>query len=258
MWVILLITLIIFVVYYHNYTENFTSEKMIKYFNSRHYSHDNIYNTSKLCSSNYNVKNVKELAKIWKYAGGSFNDCPSAIIIGSKNLNKDNLGGIWEQGFYNISPKKYGYCFDYGTNKENNCCSAKTVKNSLHKPSKYFGKAYTCYKAPKKIPKGFIGEGNNNFIGKFCHVGGENFYKEKQTDINIGAKYQWGGGQCSEGCNYSNNSFCKNNTCNDKYPFPYYYYDKFLKSLGITEKDKRKMKSKATDISKNICKKVYN
>ena len=135
---------------------------------------------------------------------------------------------------------------------------AKIVENALHKPSKKFGLAYTCYNAPKKIPKDFIGENNNNFIGKFCHVGGENFYKEKQSDIELGGKFQWGGGQCSEGCNYNNNSICKNNICNDEYPFPYYYYNKFLKSLGIIEKNKQKMESKALKISKDICKGVYN
>lgn len=241
--------------------ENYESKKDDSFLYLRHYSNKNLRSINKkadFCSSKKNIKNVKDIAHVWKSSGGKLQDCPSAIIVGSDNIKNIGIGGIWKQGFYNISPKKYGYCFDKGTNIENPCCSAKNVVNALNKPSNKFGVAYTCYNAPKKIPKGFIGENNNNFIGKFCHVGGENFYKEKQSDIEIGGKFQWGGGQCSEGCNYNNNSICKNNTCNNKYPFPYYYYDKFLKSLGITEKNKKQMESKALGISKYICKQVYS
>lgn len=260
----IIITIIILILCLSSYRikESYISEKDEAFLYLRHHSNNgnlkDMNIKSDFCSSKHIIKNVEDLAHIWKKSGASLKDCSPAIIIGSDNIKNIGIGGIWKQGFYNISPKKYGYCFDKGTNIENPCCSAKNVVNALNKPSNKFGVAYTCYNAPKKIPKGFIGENNNNFIGKFCHVGGENFYKEIQSDIELGGKFQWGGGQCSEGCNYNNNSICKNNTCNDKYPFPYYYYDKFLKSLGITEKNKKKMESKALKISQDICKGVYN
>ena len=262
LFIIITIVILILCLSPYRIEENYISGSYKNFLYLRYYSKNgklkSTNRNSKFCSSESSIKNVKDLATVWKNSGGILEDCSSAIIIGSDNLKNNDIGGIWKQGFYNISPKKYGYCFDKGIKKENPCCSAKTVQHSLNKPSKKFGLAYTCYNAPKKIPKGFIGENNNNFIGKFCHVGGENFYKEKQTDIELGGKFQWGGGQCSEGCNYNNNSICKHNICKDEYAFPYYYYNKFLKSLGIKEKNKHKMESKALEISKNICKKVYN
>ena len=96
---------------------------------------------------------------------------------------------------------------------------------------------------------------NSNFIGKFCHLGGENYYKEKQGDIKYGENFQWSGGQCYKGCQYTNNN-C-NEKCDHKYPFPYYYYNKFLDIFDIDEKNEKNMEKKSFEIASKICKKKY-
>ena len=246
---------------YHTRIKIIENEKgKKKYFHNNRIDQKN----KKMCKNNKTF-NLEDIANFWFESGGKKKDCPSALIIASNNYNNKkklfddeeiDIGGLWNQGFYNISPRNFGFCVDYN-NKRDYCCDAKMVQKSLYKPLKEYGNSYTCHNAPKKIPKGFVGEGNNNFIGKFCHVGGENFYKDKQYNINYGGKFQWSGGNCYKGCEYSNNSIC-NKICKDKYPFPYYYYNKFLDIFNIKETDKNKMESKALKISKDICNKVYN
>ena len=207
------------------------------------------YNENNCDKYDKNEFTINEIAKAWKKGGGELEDCPYALITSSDSFNKDKnkyvinnigIGGIWKQGFYNISPKKYGYCFNKSRNGENPCCNVKEIKRTLKKPKKDLGYSYTCFNAPKKIPKGIVGEGNENYIGKFCHIGGENYYKEKQMDIKYDSIYQFSGGSCYKNC--TSNKNCQ--SCKDKYEFPYYYYNKYLENKGYKNINKKNMKDK--------------
>jgi len=224
------------------------------------------FNESICKKNNLTLKNI---AEIWKMGGGKKEDCPAALIIasGESKLTKDkkkidvqktNIGSLWQLPFYNISPNNYNDCHP----DPNPCCVVESVARTLEKPIKKFNLAYTCYNAPKIIPKGFIGEGNPNYIGRFCHVGGESYngkFQLKENKFTNDTSLQFSGGSCSKGCEINDNSTCLkyNNKCPEKYSFPYYYYNKFLNLNGINNVVLDSMEKESMKIAKNICKKYY-
>jgi len=219
------------------------------------------------CSSYKLNANIpwETVAKDWVIGGGRPEDCAAALIVasGETSCTKDGCGsvtsGIWQV----TSPDMPGPsgCPDGDYNP---CCTVDYVRN--HFATKDMSKTKTtswqvaCFgefnsgngwpgdprneqaKVPPSypierekvvhdiVPSDHSGSGlggtQSNWIGPFCHQGGfsceanDPYCKSKSQKGNGGDN--WGGGSLWKGAGHGNQI----------YPFPYYYYARFVESQG--------------------------
>ena len=224
---------------------------------------------------------AQQIADAWIKGGGSKESCPAALIVASGegapagsgpsnfySANASNgagIGGPWQVEQHGDSPACY----------KNPCCNATAVLSKLKR----------CETGPNKIPSktpkfnginsdvGYSGQGlgghQDNFIGPFCHG-------PEDTPGNFGVMF--GGGSKWEKC--EKGMYCRKNPLalvpvdnDNKYPFPWYYYDKYNQQMGIqTElcegitpgkkltptliKCLNKITKTAIDSAKNLCNNV--
>jgi len=184
-----------------------------------------------------------DIAKDWVAGGGAPEDCPAALIVASGETSCTDegcasvKGGLWQVTSPDAPPLSGCEDGDY-----NNCCNVDYVRNHFYidKSSQIgcFGTFSNDYNGvPDIVPQDHSGRGlggtQYNWIGPFCHAGAftcvpEDEWCHSTTQSGIDGD-NWGGGSQWKGEGRGNDQI---------FPFPYYYYAKFLESAGNDPKCK--------------------
>jgi len=207
------------------------------------------------------------IARDWVTGGGRKEDCAAALIVasGETSCTKDGCAsvksGIWQVTSPDM-PAPSG-CEDGDTNP---CCTVDFVRNHLDTqnmskskstsfqvaclghfdngngwagdPSNAAATAPPSKPVPREsvvhdiVPKdhsgGGLGDTQSNWIGPFCHQGGQScedddpYCHSKSQTGHTGDN--WGGGSLWRGAGVGYGD--------QIYPFPYYYYARFVESQG--------------------------
>jgi len=206
------------------------------------------------------------VAHDWVVGGGRTEDCAAALIIASGETSCKAEGcasvksGIWQVTSPDMPPPSK--CPDGDTNP---CCTVDYVRNHLYTRSPGANKttsfqvgcmgefndgngwsgdpknpnAKSSPSKPKDIASvvgpivpadhsgGGLGGTQSNWIGPFCHQGGlscekEDPYCHSKPQTGISGD-NWGGGSVWMGMGHDRKQI---------FPFPYYYYAKFVESQG--------------------------
>ena len=192
---------------------------------------------------NFQKVSFEDIAQQWKEGGGSEDDCPAALIISSGEVPCESGecymvdGGVWQITSPDTEPNSKCNSF-YGTNAlYNNCCGADNVRTHLYTDTSgkisCFGNFNNDVKVPNIVGKdhsgGGLGNIQYNWIGPFCHQGGftcastSNDCKSSLQTSTEGDN--WGGGSKWIGMGTTGDY-------DQLFPFPYYYYGKFLQATG--------------------------
>lgn len=178
--------------------------------------------------------NFEDIARDWINGGGAKEDCPAALIIASgesvcsegKCEIPNNNSGIWQV----TSP--IGSSQDC-TQSNNNCCLTTWVKQHFYSDSgdgnitclgNFNGSNPVPDIVRQDLPGGGLGGKQYNWIGPFCHAAALQCDK---TNLNCKGTPQSG----NSGVNWGGGSLW-NGKSEQIFPFPYYYYAKFINANG--------------------------
>ena len=182
------------------------------------------------------------IAQDWITGGGAKEDCAAALIIasGETSCTKDGCNAV-QNGLWQVTSADTPPLSGCEDGNFNNCCNVDLVRNHFHTDKGYQVSCFGNYSknssgvpdiaVPDIVPSDHSGRGlggtQYNWIGPFCHTGAftcdpddEYCHSSIQTGIDGD---NWGGGSQWKGEITSNKQI---------FPFPYYYYAKFLESAA--------------------------